>query len=58
MVDTWTVMFDLTGKEKIKQQTIESDKEIDTIITRIKNRNQGKYVARKIPKFISNMAQL
>lgn len=47
MVDTWTVMFDLTGKEKIKQQTIESDKEIDTIITRIKNRNQGKYVAKK-----------
>lgn len=58
MVDTWTVMFDLTDKEKIKQQTIESDKEIDTIITRIKNRSQGNYVARKIPKFISNMAQL
>lgn len=36
----------------------ESDKEIDTIITRIKNRSQGNYVARKIPKFISNMAQL
>lgn len=58
MVDTWTVIFNLSDKEKIVKQTTNSDKKIKKIITRIKNKNEGNYVERKMPKFLANIAQL
>lgn len=52
MVDTWTPVFNLSNKDKINKKTLNSDKQIASVISKIKNKQKGDFVKRKLPKFI------
>lgn len=49
MVDTWTVLFDLSNKEKVNKWTKNTEKEIDEIIKNINARKEGNFMQRKMP---------
>ncbi len=53
-VDTWTVGFDLSDKEKLNKKLIRTNKQINEIIPVIKNNENRNYCKRKLPKFLSN----
>lgn len=55
MVDTWTVRFDLSNKEKNQKQNELADIEIDEIINKIQKKEEGDYIKNKLPKIISNL---
>ncbi len=41
MVDTWTPVFNLSDKDKINKQTLNSDRLIEDVISKIASKNQG-----------------
>lgn len=51
MVYTWTPVFNLSDKDKINKQTLNSDRLIEDVISKIASKNQGDFVKRKLPKF-------
>ena len=51
MVDTWTPVFNLSNRDKINKKTLKSDKQIASVISKIKNKQEGDFVKRKLPKF-------
>lgn len=48
-VDTWTPMFDLTDKEKIKRTLERADKQIDVVTRQISAKVAGDFDNRKVP---------
>ena len=55
MVDTWTQVFNLSDKDKINKQTLNSDRLIEDVISKIASKNQGDFVKRKLPKFVCDI---
>lgn len=49
MVDTWTVIFDLSTEEKVKRWTKDTERQIDDIIRRIDKREIGDFMRREVP---------
>ncbi|WP_274377101.1 hypothetical protein [Methanobrevibacter smithii] len=41
MVDTWAPVFNLSDKDKINKQTLNSDRLIEDVISKIASKNQG-----------------
>ena len=54
MVDTWTPVFDLTNKDKLKKIEAKSEIEIKNVCELIDKNNTGDYSKRKIPQFLVN----
>lgn len=54
MPDTWTVMFDLSDKEKVSEKNASAEKEIDEIARQIKSKVKGDYIKSELPYFIAN----
>lgn len=52
MVDTWTVIFDLSKKEKVDRWTKDTERQIDGIIRMIEERKVGDSMQREAPAFI------
>lgn len=55
MVDTWTPVFNLSDKDKINKMTLNSDRQIEYVISKIASKNQGDFVKRKLPKFVCDI---
>ena len=55
MVDTWTPVFNLSDKDKINKMTLNSDRQIEYVISKIVSKNQGDFVKRKLPKFVCDI---
>ncbi len=49
MVDTWTPVFDLTDKDKIRKINEKAERQIDQICTKIIDRLEGNYNLQKVP---------
>lgn len=56
MVDTWTVLFDLSKKKKVERWTKNTEKQIDAIIHMINERKVGNFMQRKMPSLIGKIA--
>lgn len=58
MPDTWTPIFDLSDKEKVKKRLIAADKEIENVAKNIKERKNGNMMRRAFPyavRYISDI---
>ncbi len=55
MPDTWTPIFDLSDKDKIKRINNKADKEIDLIIDKINKRQLGENTKNKAPVILSKI---
>lgn len=55
MVDTWTPVFNLSNEDKINKKTLNSDKQIGDVISKIERKEQGDFVKRKLPKFVCDI---
>ena len=55
MVDTWTPVFNLSNRDKINKKTLKSDKQIASVINKIKNKQEGDFVKRKLPKVVCDI---
>lgn len=55
MVDTWTLVFNLSNEDKINKKTLKSDKQIGDVISKIERKEQGDFVKRKLPKFVCDI---
>lgn len=55
MPDTWTPIFNLSNKDKVKKINENAEKEIDEIICRIRRRTTGDYMKNKMPPLLSNI---
>lgn len=49
MPDTWTPIFDLSDKNKVAHINEQAEAEIEQMIRQIRNKNQGDFMARKMP---------
>lgn len=56
MVDTWTPVFDLTDKDKIKRIEDETEVKLKSVIKKIQNKEEGNFVKSCLPSFISPFA--
>lgn len=52
MPDNWTPIFDLSDKEKVKQQNEAAETYIDVVLDGIRNRNIGNMMQKKQPYFV------
>lgn len=55
MPDTWTVIFDLSDKEKVAAKNTAAEKEISEIAGQIKSRVKGDHIKSELPYFMANM---
>ena len=53
MPDTWTPIFDLSDKEKVKRINDSAEDEIDSVIAKIQRRESGDFMRRKPPLFLA-----
>ena len=58
MPDTWTPMFDLSNKEKVRRINDKAELEIDRIIEQIKNFAAGDFMNHKLPYPIAKIGHL
>lgn len=58
MEDTWILVFDLSTEEKVEKFTKNTEKEIDSVIERIKIREQNKKMSPRTPTFLVNLIAL
>ena len=49
MPDTWTPIFDLSNKEKVRRINDNAELEVDSIIKQIKNFTAGDFMKNKLP---------
>ncbi len=56
MPDTWTVLFDLSDKEKVARQNEAAEPQIDEAIRRILARDRGDFIANKTPASLTRVA--
>ncbi|MBR0058758.1 MAG: EFR1 family ferrodoxin [Methanobrevibacter sp.] len=56
MPDTWTPSFDLSTPEKIAKFTQNTEKDLQTIITNIVNKNDGNFVHKEMPIAITKLS--
>ena len=49
MPDTWTPIFDLSDKEKVRQINLAAEPQIDGLIRRVCNRDRGDFMRMKVP---------
>ncbi len=56
MVDTWTVLFDLSEKCKLDKWTKNTEKQLDTIINMIGERKNGNFMQRRMPVILGKIA--
>lgn len=56
MADTWTVWFDLSTPEAVAKFTKNTERDIDTVISRIESREKGNFTEKEAPAFIAGMA--
>lgn len=54
MADTWTPIFDLSTEEKVKKFTKNTEKEIDSLIERVKTREKNKKMSPRMPSLLVN----
>ena len=52
MPDTWTPVFDLSNKEKLKKINDNAEKQIDIVIKNILNKKEGNFMKNKLPAII------
>lgn len=55
MPDTWTPIFNLSDKDKVKKINENAEKEIDKIICKIRTRSTGDYMKNKMPPLLSEI---
>ena len=53
MPDTWTPLFDLSSKEKVRRINAAAEPQIDHIIQLIQNRTSGDFMQRKMPLLLA-----
>ncbi len=53
MPDTWTPLFNLSNKNKVKRINNNAEKEIDEIICKIRTRSLGDFMKNKMPYLLS-----
>ncbi len=52
MPDNWTVWFDLSDPEKVAGQNEKAELEMDRVIERIRNKEQGNHMSLRLPYFV------
>lgn len=57
MPDTWTVLFDLSNKEKVNKKIENAEGEISKLITQLNNEITGKHMSLTTPLFIGNLGK-
>ncbi|MDU5100383.1 MAG: EFR1 family ferrodoxin [Peptoniphilus grossensis] len=55
MADTWTPIFDLSTEEKVEKFTKKTEKEIDSLIERIRNREENEKMSPRMPSFLVDL---
>ncbi len=55
MPDTWTPIFDLSNKEKVRRINDNAELEIDSIIKQIKNFTIGNFMKNKLPYLLAKI---
>lgn len=53
MPDTWTVIFDLSDKEKVQKNNKRAEEAIDSVIAKVKEQATGDYMERELPDFLA-----
>lgn len=53
MPDTWTPIFDLSSREKVRRINDAAENEIDSVIDKIQRRESGDFMQRKMPLLLA-----
>ncbi|MDO4284246.1 MAG: EFR1 family ferrodoxin [Eubacteriales bacterium] len=53
MPDTWTPVFNLNNDAKVNQWLSEGEHQLQEVINRIRNRDVGNFIDKKVPRFIA-----
>lgn len=56
MPDTWTPIFDLSDKEKVARINEKAEKEIDELVSIVRDRRCGDFMKRRTPAFLTKPA--
>ena len=52
MPDNWTVWFDLSDTQKVDAQNERAELELDKVIERVRNKEQGNHMSLRVPYFV------
>lgn len=58
MPDTWTPVFDLSNKEKVKSINDKAEKQIEIICTNILSRKEGNFIKDRLPSIFRKPAKM
>ena len=58
MADTWTPMYDLSTPEKVKEFSRSTEAEIESVITRVRNRDRGQFMDHRVPALLAAIGKL
>ncbi|MCI8510008.1 MAG: 4Fe-4S binding protein [Lachnospiraceae bacterium] len=53
MPDTWTPVFNLNNKERVFKRLQDGERQLETLIKHILNRDRGNYIDKKLPSFVA-----
>lgn len=57
MPDTWTILFDLSNKEKVNRKIEKAEEDISRLKTQLNNEITGKYMSFTTPLFIGKIGK-
>lgn len=57
MPDTWTPTFDLSDSEKVHEMNEKADRQIKGVMEKIRTRQEGDFMQRRLPKFVIGPAK-
>ncbi len=58
MPDTWTPIFDLSDKDRVKKILLSSDEEINRVIEGVKTQKRGNMMRRSVPYFVRHISDI
>ena len=53
MPDTWTLVFDLTDKNRVDKWLSDGKKQLELVIDNIMSKRKGDFIDRKLPKWVA-----